>query len=137
MGQNLFYSKPPIFNVKDDDEIMLSEVFEAIDDKENNMDCREYRVFVVDNKIHALSRSYVDYSTKVPARVTKYANSLVDQVKKLKVFASSYVVDLAEMEIHGKEVIDIVEFNPICVAGLEVDNNLTIKFEANNASEMS
>ena len=36
-GQKLFFTKPPLFRIMEDDMIFLSETFENIEDKENDM----------------------------------------------------------------------------------------------------
>lgn len=63
-GEKYFRTSPTLRNVSLKDSIFLSDVFESIKDEKNNMDCKEYRVFVLNNSLLSISRSYVDYPTK-------------------------------------------------------------------------
>ena len=123
-GQKLFFTKPPLFRIMEDDMIFLSETFENIEDKENDMNCREYRVFVINNNLLSISRSYVDYETKVPDDVIAFAEKQIKKVSEILDFPNSYVLDIGQVMVDEKEVIDIIEFNPICSSGLEVSNKL-------------
>lgn len=122
-GQKLFFTKPPIFDIKDEDEIYLSKQYGQIEDKENDMNCKEYRAFVVDGKILSLSRSYVDYSTKISDEVMDFAKRFVNCVSNTN-FPKNYVIDFGEMLVDGKKVIDVVECNSISASGLEVDHDI-------------
>lgn len=123
-GKPLFFTKPPLWDMALSDIVFLSEVFESIKDPENDMNCREYRVFVVDDSILSISRSYVDYETQVPEQVTAFAELQIKRISKIEDFPSSYVLDIGQVLMEGKEVIDIIELNPICSSGLEVSNHL-------------
>lgn len=123
-SMKLFATKPPIFDVSADDKIFLSEVYEPIIDKENDDHRKEYRAFVVDGELLSISRSYIDYPTETPQKVVDFANEVIEMTNARKEFPKSYVVDLAEMIVDGKEVVDIIEFNPLCSSGLEVNNDL-------------
>ena len=122
-GEELFFTKPPIFNMDDDKEIMLSPMFEVIDDPENKAEDREYRAFIIDGELYSLSRSYVDWPTKVPEEVRVYVENKVKQIGETD-FVKSYVLDVTECIINGKRVVDIIEANAICSSGLEVCNDL-------------
>ncbi|MBE7074902.1 MAG: hypothetical protein E7376_02875 [Clostridiales bacterium] len=122
-GHELFWTKPPIFNMDDETEIMLSPMFEAIEDPENKADDREYRAFIVNGKVYSLSRSYVDWPTEVPFEVKEYVENKVKQISKTN-FCKSYVLDVTECITNGKRVIDVIEANAICSSGLEVCNDL-------------
>jgi hypothetical protein len=122
-------TNPPIFNVHSDDIVFLTETFERIDDPKNKVNCKEYRIFVIDNTIVSISRSYVDYPTIVPNEVKTFAFTQVEKVSNSKKFPSSYVLDIGQVIIDRKEVIDIIEFNPICSSGLEVNNDLITQME--------
>lgn len=119
----LFWTKPPIFDMNDDVEIMLSPVFDVIEDPQNNAHEREYRAFVVDGKLYSISRSYIDWPTEVPQEVIDYTKNKINQISKSN-FVKSYVLDVTECIVNDKKVIDVVEANPICCAGLEVCNDL-------------
>lgn len=119
----LFYSKPNLF-LDDSDEIIISEVFEHINDYENDMDCFEYRAFIINGKLASISRSYIDYSTFVPNIIIEFVNEQIDRINKIDSFPKNYVLDVGQMIINDKKVIDIIEFNPISSSGLEVSNDL-------------
>lgn len=122
--RNVFFTKPPLFNISNDNTIFLSETFDSIEDKENNMDCKEYRTFVVDSKLLSISRSYVDYPTDVPDKVETFVKCQIDKISSIPEFPNSYVLDVGEILMNNNEVVDIIEFNPISSSGLEVCNNL-------------
>ncbi len=123
-GEDFFFTKPPLFDLKKDDTIFLSEAFKPISDPENDMSCKEYRVFVVNDSLLSISRSYVDYETQVPEAVTAFAELQIERISKVPEFPSSYVLDIGQVLMDGKEVIDMIEFNPICSSGLEVSHKL-------------
>lgn len=123
-GKELFFTKPPLFGINSEDMIFLSETFEDIEDKENSVHTHEYRVFVYNDSLLSISRSYVDYETKVPNEVVAFAESQIKRISEIPDFPSSYVLDIGQVMMNEKEVIDIIEFNPICSSGLEVSNRL-------------
>lgn len=123
-GRKLFATKPTLWDVSLDDDIFLSERFESIDDKENDMNCKEYRVFVVNDTLLSISRSYVDYPTEVPDEVKSFVEEQINRVSSIPDFPSSYVLDVGQILMDGREVIDIIEYNPISSSGLEVCNLL-------------
>lgn len=123
-GKKFFATKPSLWNISLEDSVFLSDVFEPIEDEENNMSCREYRIFVMNNTLLSISRSYVDYPTKVPNNVKLFAEEQIERVSSMHDFPSSYVLDIGEVLIDGSEVIDIIEYNPISSSGLEVCNLL-------------
>lgn len=123
-GENYFATKPTLWGLTLDDDIFLSESFDRIEDSENEMSCKEYRVFVVDSTLLSISRSYVDYPTLVPEEVKSFAESQINRAATIKEFPKSYVLDIGQVMMNGKEVIDIIEYNPICSSGLEVCNLL-------------
>lgn len=120
--EKYFVTKPTIRNVSLEDSVFISDVFEPINDKENNMSCKEYRVFVLDNTLLSISRSYADYPTDIPNEVKTFALEQIYRASSISGFPSSYVLDIGEILINGKEVIDIIEYNPISSSGLEVCN---------------
>lgn len=123
-GKDYFIIKPYLWDLGLEDEIFLSDAFESIEDTENNMRCREYRAFIVGGKVLSLSRSYVDYPTLVPDKVKDFVSKQVNRISNIKDFPLSYVLDVGEVNINGKDVVDIIEFNPIAASGLEVCNLL-------------
>lgn len=123
-GKRYFTIKPTLWNIALDDSVFLSDAFESIEDKENNMDCKEYRVFVLNKSLLSISRSYVDYPTEVPSEVILFVEEQIDKISSVANFPKSYVLDVGQVLIDGKEVIDIIEFNPISSSGLEVCNHL-------------
>jgi len=129
---NLFFTKPPLFNINSDDTVFLSEAFESIEDQENSMDCREYRVFVLNNSLLSISRSYIDYPTIIPEKVKLFVEKQINRASAIDKFPSSYVLDVGEIKIGDKEVIDIIEYNAISSSGLEVSNHLIERLLQNN-----
>lgn len=125
-GDNAIFlmTTPPIRNVVSEDTVFLSEAVQRIDDPENDMDCREYRVFVLDHNLLSISRSYIDYPTEVPEEVKMFAEEQIKKASLIPDFPGSYVLDIGQVKMNEKEVIDIIEYNSICSAGLEVSNLL-------------
>lgn len=124
-ADGIFVTNPPLFNLSLNENIILSETFEKISDKHNN--CLEYRVFVINNELYSISRSYVDYDTELSKDIFYFAIEEINIIKQQKNFPANYVMDITKARIDGKEVIDIIEFNPICCSGLEVSHNLVKK----------
>lgn len=122
-GQQFFYSKPRIYSLNHDDEVYISEAYDNVADKENECSCKEYRAFVIDGIVASLSRSYVDYSTKVPKGVVEFANEFVKSNAN-KDFPRNYVLDIGEIKMGDNIMIDIIECNAISASGLEVDNDV-------------
>ena len=119
-----FGTKPPLWNISLEDDIFISDVFKSITDEKNAMNCKEYRVFVLNNKLLSISRSYIDYPTEVPDEVKLFVEEQINRASLIADSPSSYVLDVGEVFMDDKEVIDIIEYNSICSSGLEVCNLL-------------
>ena len=126
-GEKYFVTKPTLWNVSLKDSIFLSDVFESIEDDENDMDCKEYRAFVLNNTLLSISRSYVNYPTEVPNEVISFVEDQINKISSVPNFPSSYVLDAGQVLMDGNEVVDIIEFNSISSSGLEVCNHLVDK----------
>lgn len=123
-GKKYFVTKPTLWNISLEDSVFLTQAFESIEDKENNTNCKEYRAFILDNTLLSISRSYVDYPVKVPDKVRLFVEEQINKVSFIRDFPKSYVLDIGQVLMDDREVIDIIEFNPISSSGLEVCNNL-------------
>lgn len=123
-GKKVFVTKPQLWDVSLEDTIFLSETFQSIKDEENNMDCKEYRAFILNNSLLSISRSYVDYPTEVPNDVIYFVEQQINRASSIPDFPNSYVLDVGQVLMDGREVIDIIEYNSISSSGLEVCNNL-------------
>lgn len=123
-GKKLFVTKPNLWGISLNDTIFLSEAFQPMEDVENNMDCKEYRAFILNHHLLSISRSYIDYPTEVPKEVKLFVENQINQVASISDFPDSYVLDVGQILMNGKEVIDIIEYNPISSSGLEVCNRL-------------
>jgi hypothetical protein len=120
---NKFYTKPSIIHIYDNTEIILSQMYDNIIDTKNNTNKKEYRIFVVNGQLYSISRAYVDNPIQIPQYVLDYAYKKISDINKTD-FVKSYVLDIVECVIDNKQVVDIIEANPICCAGLEVSNDL-------------
>lgn len=129
-GNKIFYIDPPLFYLSSNDEIFLTETFDSIEEPQHNLDCSEYRIFVVDNSLLSISRSYADYTMPIPSEVREFAQNQIIRASLTPEFPSSYVLDIGQILMNGKQVIDIIEYNPICSAGLEVNNTLIDKLKS-------
>lgn len=123
-GEKIFFTEPTLWDVSSNDNIFLSETFESIIDIENDMDCKEYRAFVINNNLLSISRSYIDYPTEIPNEVKTFIKEQIEKTSSINDFPNSYVLDVGQMIIDNKEVIDIIEYNQITSSGLEVCNLL-------------
>lgn len=122
--RKIFFTTPALFNISNNDTVFLSETFDSIEDKENDINCKEYRAFILNNELLSISRSYVDYPTEVPNRVETFVKCQINKISSIPEFPNSYVLDVGQILINNDEVVDIIEFNPISSSGLEVCNNL-------------
>ena len=128
IGENKYFAtKPTLWNISLEDAVFISDVFESIEDEENNMDCKEYRAFILNNTLLSISRSYVDYPTEVPSEVKTFVEEQINRASLISDFPNSYVLDVGQVSIDGKQVIDIIEYNPISSSGLEVCNLLVFE----------
>ena len=120
--KKMFISKPKI-NLRDDEQIFLSEAFKYVGDF-NNIDSNIYRAFIINKELISIARCHLRYKCFIPEEVIFFVNDLLKQINEVKDFPSSYTLDVGEMIIDGKRVIDIIEFNSLCSSGLELGNNL-------------
>lgn len=101
-----------------DDEFIISEKVKITKD---DLGQKEYRLFVVDEKITSISRTTPYVFHKIEPHVYEEAKKIVE---KAKLIASSFVMDIFEYEKDDEIVIDVVEFNPIVASGLYLYNSL-------------
>lgn len=120
--KNLIMVNPRVL-VNRKEKIIISKVFKNIPDFKNKMFKHEYRCIVLDGKISTLSRSYIDYPTKVPKEVCDFAKFIVEKIDKTAKFPKNYVIDLGQVRQGLKKYVDIIEFNPITCSGLEIGNS--------------
>lgn len=84
---------------------------------------REWRVFVVKNKIWCISRSSDDL-VDIEPYVIERAKRKIEQLSRISNFPSSYCVDFFEYDNDGEVIFDICEFNPIESSGVYRNNDL-------------
>jgi len=84
---------------------------------------REWRVFVVKNKIWCISRASDDLVDIEPYVIQKI-QSKINEISRYSKFPSSYCVDFFEYEDNGEIIFDICEFNPIESSGVYRNNDL-------------
>lgn len=84
---------------------------------------REWRVFVVKNKIWCISRSSDDLVDIEPYVIEKVKRK-ISQLSEIANFPSSYCVDFFEYDNNGETVFDICEFNSIESSGVYRNNDL-------------
>lgn len=98
-------------------------VTEALSVVEDAFGKREWRVFVVKNKIWCISRSSDDLVDIEPYVIEKIKRK-IEEISKISKFPSSYCVDFFEYEKDGKVIFDICEFNSIESSGVYRNNDL-------------
>jgi len=84
---------------------------------------REWRVFVVKNKIWCISRASDDL-VDIEPYITEKIQRKIEQLSEISVFPSSYCVDFFEYDNNGEVMFDICEFNPIESSGVFRNNDL-------------
>lgn len=84
---------------------------------------REWRVFVVKNKIWCISRASDDLVDIEPYIIEKIQRKIED-LSKISIFPSSYCVDFFEYDNNGEVIFDICEFNSIESSGVYRNNDL-------------
>ena len=84
---------------------------------------REWRVFVVKNKIWCISRSSDDLVDVEPYVVEKIQRKIIE-LSEVANFPSSYCVDFFEYDNNGEVIFDICEFNSIESSGVYRNNDL-------------
>ena len=84
---------------------------------------REWRVFVVKNKLWCISRSSNDLIDIEPY-VIENVERKIAQLSEIANFPSSYCVDFFEYDNNGETVFDICEFNSIESSGVYRNNDL-------------
>ena len=60
----------------------------------------------------------------MPNEVKSFVKEQINRASLITDFPSSYVLDVGQISMNGKKVIDIIEYNSICSSGLEVCNLL-------------
>lgn len=83
---------------------------------------REWRVFVVKNRIWCISRSSDDLVDVEPYIIEKIQKK-VENLSKISIFPSTYCVDFFEYDSNGETIFDICEFNSIESSGVYRNND--------------
>lgn len=96
---------------------------DAVNIVKDNYGKREWRVFVVKNKIWCISRISDDLVNIEPYIIEKIQRK-INQLSEISIFPSSYSVDFFEYDNNGEIIFDICEFNPIESSGTYQNNNL-------------
>ena len=100
--------------------VLITETLSVVEDAFGK---REWRVFVVKNKIWCISRSSDDLVDIEPYVIEKIKRK-IEEISKISKFPSSYCVDFFEYEKDGKVIFDICEFNSIESSGVHRNNDL-------------
>lgn len=95
-----------------EDEFIISENVKIMEDKYGK---KEYRCFILNGEVASISRMTDSILHQIDAKVLEEAKEIVKRMKNK--FPAYYVVDLFAYEENGKEVLDVVEFNPIHASG--------------------
>ncbi|MBO6300725.1 MAG: hypothetical protein J6N53_17995 [Lachnospiraceae bacterium] len=102
------------------DKMIISERIKICED---SLGKREVRFFVEDAQIKNASRYILD---GLPHHV---AGKFYDKAKEVtericEGFPGNYVLDLGEYEVDGHKQVDVIEFNPISVSSVYVNNSI-------------
>lgn len=100
--------------------VLVTDALSIITDEHGK---REWRVFVVQNKIWCISRAS-DTLVAIEPYIVKKIQHKINELSKNSKFPSSYCVDFFEYEHNGKAVFNICEFNPIESSGVYQSNEL-------------
>ncbi len=99
-----------------EDEFIISEEIEIVKDDLGNL---EYRCFVIDGEICNISRPLFLTYHSISKEVEKAAQKLLDKIKKISDFPSTFCLDFMQCQIPRTNVIiyDFVELNPLEATG--------------------
>lgn len=86
---------------------------------------REWRAFVVKNKIWCISRASDDLVDIEPYVIEK-AKKRIKEISENSVFPSSYCIDFFEYDCKGETIFDICEFNSLESSGVYRNNDLVL-----------
>ena len=100
--------------------VLVTDALSIIKDEHGK---REWRVFVVKDKIWCISRTSNNFIDIEPY-VIKKIRRRIEKISKVSIFPSSYCVDFFEYDNNGKIIFDICEFNPIESSGFYRKNDL-------------
>lgn len=102
---------------------ILSEPVDILNDGKS---LKEYRCFIVNNKVLNISRIHNGLLEIIDQSILDKANEIINKLKSTS-FPTSYVLDLFEYEKNGEVLIDILEFNLIETSGTYLYNSPIIK----------
>ena len=134
-GNPEFFTKPKVY-LEPEDEVFLTETFAKIDDPENQEPGREYRAFVTGGELLSISRSFVKEKVEVPNDVIDATKRIILKNNKIPLFPKTYAVDVAEMMIDEKRVIDVVTYKNPCCAELSIGHDLVKEIISSSEEEM-
>lgn len=100
--------------------VLVTDALSIISDNNGK---REWRAFVVKNKIWCVSRASDDLVDVEPYVIEKIREK-VEDLSKNSTFPSSYCVDFFEYDDNGETIFDICEFNSIESSGVYRNNDL-------------
>ena len=112
-----FFTEPRL-DLEPEDFITVTEAYTRVYDGLNGYDGHEYRAFVIDNEVYGIARTMVNEPLEVDKEVSDFVQMVVKANKQNKEFPSSYVVDVAEMFIDGRRVVDVISYSSVYVAEL-------------------
>lgn len=93
--------------------------------KTDSIGTRETRHIVLDGRLANASRCLHSVQHTVPKSHRVKAQELIDRIRALGTFPSSYVMDLGEfMDAHNTPFLDIVELNPLSCSMCYVNNSI-------------
>lgn len=103
-------------------------ISEKVNRKKDNIGNLEYRVFVIEGRIKSISRITDTVFHKIDKEVYE---KILEIIKSLKDFSSSYVIDVFEYLKKEETVFDVVEFNSLPASGTYLYNSIIDFFEEN------
>lgn len=116
LDEKCAFHKTLLYHLEDD--FIISKKVDILEDEYGK---KEYRCFVIDNKIYNISRFTTSVLHTINFKILDQAQKIIERLKD--VFPSCYVLDLFEYQLDGKNYIDVVEFNPINSSGLYLYNS--------------
>ena len=102
--------------------VLVTEELSVISDDNGK---REWRVFVVNDKMWCISRSSDDL-VEIEPYVIERVKEKIDEISKNPKFPSSYCVDFFEYDCKGETFFDICEFNSIESSGVYRNNDIVL-----------
>lgn len=128
-----FQDSPSMFSLNDNEMVLISPAVNINYDENGK---REWRCVVINGKLHSISRYYNEKDVYIEPNVYDFANSVTNNINKIKDFPKTYVLDIFEYKTQtSNAVMDICEINDLTASGLNIYNDLAKDYYNNELTK--